>query len=101
MRPKLLEAALDEAIRFGPAARLVVTFPGNEDAMHIHPLAYTKIEQAGFRVEVRVSDYAEEDLVDDIVFVDSSSIETIELQVKQNGAVWKDEPYEGITGEED
>jgi len=101
MRPELLEAALDEAIRFGCAARLVLTFPGNEEAMHIHPLAYTKIGLSGYRIEIRVPDYDDEEMVDDVVFADASSIETVELQVKQNGSVWRDEPYEDVRGEED
>ena len=96
MSPKLLESALDEAIRFGPAARVVLTFPGNEDAMHVHPLAYGKIEDGGFRIEVRVSDYIDSEMVDDVIFVDASSIETVELQVKLKGKVWKDEPYEDV-----
>ena len=99
MRPKLFETALDEAIRFGPAARLVLTFPGNEDALHIHPLAYSKIEETGFRVEIRASDGGENDLVDDVVFLDSGSVETVELQVKQPGGVWSDENYEGYGDE--
>ncbi|MCG8404353.1 MAG: hypothetical protein MI923_04050 [Phycisphaerales bacterium] len=101
MRSKLFESALEEAIRFGSAARLVLTFPGNEDAMHIHPLAYTKIEDSGFRVEIRISDYIDSDMVDDVIFVDSESIESVELQVKQKGKVWQDEPYEDIPGGED
>jgi len=95
MHPKLFEAALEESIRFGPAARLVLTFPGNEDALHIHPLAFTRIEESGFRVEIRASGVPEVDLVDDVVFVDSGVVETVELQVKQAGLVWQDEPYEG------
>lgn len=101
MSPELLEAALDEAIRFGSAARLVLTFPGNEDAMHMHPLTYSKIGQQGYRIEIRVSEYDDEEMVDDVVFTEATSIETAELQVKQNGAVWRDEPYEGMRGEED
>ncbi|HWL95347.1 MAG TPA: hypothetical protein VNT79_17645, partial [Phycisphaerae bacterium] len=62
MRASLFAAALDEAIKFGPQARLVLTFPGNEDAMHLHPLAYTKID-GGFRVEIRVSDYVDSEMV--------------------------------------
>lgn len=101
MRPKLLESALDEAIRFGSAARLVLTFPGNEDAMHLHPLAYSMIEEGGFRIEIRVSDYVDKEMVDDIVFVDAEAIETVELQVKQEGAVWQDEKFEDLSAEED
>lgn len=100
MRSKLFESALEEAIRFGSAARLVLTFPGNEDAMHIHPLAYTKIEDSGFRIEIRISDYIDSDMVDDVIFVDAESIESVELQVKQKGKVWQDEPYEDIPGED-
>ncbi len=100
MHPKLFEAALEESIRFGPAARLVLTFPGNEEALHIHPLAYTQVEDTGFRVEIRTSDVTEADLVDDVIFVDSGVIETVELQVKQAGVAWKDEPYESY-GDED
>ncbi len=101
MRPKLFEAALDEAIKFGSAARLVITFPGNEDAMHIHPLAYNKIEESGFRIEIRVSKYDDAEVVDDVIFVDATSIETVELQVKQQGSVWQDEPFQGIGDEEE
>jgi hypothetical protein len=101
MRAKLFETALDEAIKFGPAARLVLTFPGNEDAMHLHPLAYSKVEDSGFRVEIRVSKYDDAEVVDDVIFVDSASIETVELQVKQKGGVWQDEPFEGIGDEEE
>lgn len=101
VRPKLFEAALDEAIKFGPSARLVLTFPGNDDAMHMHPLAYNKIEDSGFRIEVRVSKYDDAEVVDDVIFVDSESIETVELQVKQQGSVWQDEPFQGIGDEGD
>ncbi len=99
MQTRLLEAALDEAIRFGPAARLVLTFPGNENALHMHPLAYSLVGESGFRIEIRVSDYEDVEIVDDVVFVDPESIETVELQVKQKGAVWQDEPYEDANGE--
>jgi hypothetical protein len=101
MSPELLEAALDEAIRFGPAARLVLTFPGNEEAMHIHPLTYSKIGRQGYRIEIRVSELDDEEMVDDVVFTEATSIETVELQVKQSGAVWRDESYEDLRGEED
>lgn len=101
MKSKLFETALDEAIKFGPSARLVLTFPGNEDAMHIHPLAYKKIEEGAFRVEIRVSKFDDADVVDDVVFVDSASIETVELQIKQQGSVWQDEPFQGIDEEGD
>lgn len=101
MTPKLFETALDEAIKFGPAARLVLTFPGNEDAMHLHPLAYTRIEACGFRVEIRVSKYDDVEVVDDVIFVDATSVETVELQVKQKGGVWQDEPFQGIGDEEE
>ena len=100
MRPKLFETALDEAIKFGPAARLVITFPGNDEAMHIHPLAYNKIEDGGFRIEIRVSKYDDAEVVDDFIFVDAVSVETIELQVKQQGAVWQDEPFQSMGEEE-
>ena len=100
MHSKLFAAALDEAIKFGPAARLVLTFPAHEDAMHIHPLAYNKIEDGGFRIEVRVSSFDDAEVVDDVIFVDAGSIETVELQVKQKGSVWQDEPYQGIGDEE-
>lgn len=100
MRSKLFETALDEAIKFGPAARLVLTFPGNEDAMHLHPLTYNKIDDGSFRIEIRVSKYDDAEVVDDVIFVDSASIETVELQVKQKGGVWQDEPYQGIGDEE-
>lgn len=93
MSPELFEAALDEAIRFGSSARLVLTFPGNEDALHIHPLAYTKIGVTGYRIEIRVSDYVADDMVDDVIFSEASAIESVELQVKAQGAVWQDEPY--------
>lgn len=101
MRPKLFESALNEAIKFGPSARLVITFPGNEDAMHIHPLAYNKVEDGGFRIEIRVSKYDDAEVVDDVIFVDSESIETVELQVKQQGSVWQDEPFQGGIGDEE
>jgi len=98
MSPNLFETALEEAIKFGPSARLVVTFPGNEDALHMHPLAFNRIEAGGFRIEVRVSEFDEPDVVDDVIFVDAAAVETVELQVKQQGAVWKDEPF-GIEGD--
>ena len=101
MHAKLFAAALDEAIRFGPAARLVLTFPGNEEALHIHPLAYNSVEQTGFRVEVRVSSFDDAEVVDDVIFVDAGALETVELQVKQKGSVWQDEPYEDIEDERD
>lgn len=101
MSPKLFETALDEAIKFGPAARLVLTFPGNEDAMHLHPLAYNRIDVHGFRIEIRVSKYDDAEVVDDVIFVDGTSIETVELQVKQKGGVWQDEPFQGIGDEEE
>lgn len=101
MRPTLFQAALDEAIKYGPAARLVITFPGNENEMHVHPLAYNRIEDGGFSIEIRVSKYDDAEVVDDVIFVDAESIETVELQVKQQGAVWQDEPYQGIGDEED
>lgn len=101
MSPKLFETALDEAIKFGPAARLVLTFPGNEDAMHLHPLTYNRIDENGFRVEIRVSKYDDAEVVDDVIFVDCGSIETMELQVKQKGGVWQDEPFQGIGDEEE
>jgi hypothetical protein len=101
MHAKLFECALDEAIKFGPAARLVLTFPGNEDAMHVHPLAYNKIEETGFRIEIRVSRFDDAEVVDDVIFVDSKSVETVELQVKQKGSVWQDEPYIGREGLDD
>jgi hypothetical protein len=99
MRAKLFQTALDEALKFGPSARLVLTFPGNEDSMHLHPLAYNIIEGTGFRIEIRVSQFDDAEVVDDVVFVDSDAVETVELQVKQKGAVWKDEPFTGIEGE--
>ena len=100
MRAKLLQAALDESLQFGPAARLVLTFPGNEESLHIHPLAYNVIEETGFRIEIRVSQFGDAEVVDDVIFVDSDAVETIELQVKQKGTVWQDEPYSGIGDEE-
>ncbi len=100
MQAVLFQAALDEAIRFGASARMVLTFPGNEDAMHIYPLAYSKVGDSGFRIEIRVSDYIDDEMVDDVMFVDSGSIETVELQVKQKGGVWKDEPYEDAPEED-
>lgn len=99
MRPSLFAAAIEEAIKFGPQARLVLTFPGNEDAMHLHPLAYSRVEDSGFRVEIRVSDYVDSEMVDDVIFMDSSAVETVELQVKPKGKVWTDEPFG--TAEED
>jgi len=101
MRASLFKASLDEAIRFGPAARLVLTFPGNEDAMHLHPLAYATIEETGFRIEVRVSSFDDAEVVDDVIFVDAGAIETVELQVKQKGGVWQDEPFQGDEEEEE
>jgi hypothetical protein len=100
MKPKLFETALDEAIKFGPAARLVLTFPGNEEAMHIHPLAFNKIEDSGYRIEIRVSKYDDAEVVDDVIFVDADSVETVELQVKQQGSVWQDEPFQSMGDEE-
>ena len=99
MRPTLFQTALDEALKFGPSARLVLTFPGNEDSMHLHPLAYNIIDGSGFRVEIRVSQFDDAEVVDDVVFLDSDSVETVELQVKQKGAVWQDEPFTGIEGD--
>jgi len=101
MTPTLFKTALDEAIKFGPAARLVLTFPGNEDAMHLHPLAFNRIDESGFRIEIRVSKFDDAEVVDDVIFVDSKSIETVELQVKQKGGVWQDEPFQGIGDEEE
>jgi hypothetical protein len=103
LRSKLFQTALDEAIKFGSAARLVLTFPGNEEALHIHPLAYTTIEDGGFRIEIRPSQFDDQEVMDDVIFVDSDAVETVELQVKQRGSVWQDEPYRdrGIDGEED
>lgn len=100
MRAKLFETALDEAIKFGPAARLVLTFPGNADAMHLHPLAYNKVDDGGFRIEIRVSKYDDAEVVDDVIFVDAEAIETVELQVKQKGGIWQDEPFQDIGDEE-
>ncbi len=100
MGPDLFQSALDEAIRFGPSARLVLTFPGGEDELPIQALAYTRVGESGFRVEIRVSDLVDSEIVDDVVFVDARSIETVELQVKQQGKVWQDERYEDV-GEED
>ncbi len=96
MRPALFATALEEAIKFGPSARLVLTFPGNEDAMHVHTLAYDKVEDSGFRIEIRVSRFDDAEVVDDVIFVDAGSIETAELQVKQKGSVWQDEPFQGM-----
>lgn len=100
MRFGLFQAALDEAIKFGSAARLVLTFPGNAEALHIHPLAYNKVEDGGFRIEIRPSQFDDEEIVDDVIFVDAGAIETVELQVKPQGSVWQDEPYQGAEGEE-
>ena len=100
MRPKLFQAALEEAIRFGPAARLLLTFVGNEEALHMHPLAYEMVEDGGFRIEVRVSRYDDAEVVDDVIFLDAESVETAELQVKQKGSVWQDIPFEDIPEEE-
>ncbi len=94
MQATLFQTALDEAIKFGPSARLVLTFPGNEDAMHLHPLAYNRIDQSGFRIEVRVSSFDDAEVVDDVIFVDAGAVETVELQVKQQGSVWQDEPFQ-------
>jgi hypothetical protein len=101
MRRALFQAALDEAIKFGSAARLVLTFPGNEEALHLQPLAYTRVEDGGFRIEIRPSQYDGDEIVDDIIFMDCDAIETVELQVKPQGCVWQDEPYQGIGGEGD
>lgn len=100
MRASLFAAALDEAIKFGPQARLVLTFPGNEDAMHLHPLAYGKLD-GGFRIEIRVSDYVDSEMVDDVIFLDAEAVETVELQVKPKGKVWTDEPFENAEEEDD
>jgi hypothetical protein len=100
MNPKLFQTALDEALKFGPAARLVMTFPGNEDAMHLHPLAYNRIEESGFRIEVRVSTFDDAEVVDDVIFVEAGAVETVELQVKQQGSVWQDEPFQSSEDDE-
>ncbi len=100
MDTQLFKAALDEAIKFGPAARLVITFPGNEDALHVHPLAYNTIGDSGFRIEVRVSTFDDDSVVDDVIFLNTESVETVELQVKEQGSVWQDEPYAGMNDEE-
>ena len=100
MNPKLFQTALDEALKFGPAARLVMTFPGNEDAMHLHPLAYNRIEESGFRIEVRVSTFDDAEVVDDVIFVEAGAVETVELQVKQQGSVWQDEPFQHTEDDE-
>jgi len=99
MKSKLFQTALDEALKFGPAARLVITFPGNEDAMHLHPLAYNRIEDTGFRIEVRVSTFDDAEVVDDVIFVEADAVETVELQVKQQGSVWQDEPFQDMNEE--
>jgi len=101
MRCTLFQSALDEAIKFGSAARLVLTFPGNEEVLHLQPLAYTKIEETGFRIEIRPSQYDGDEIVDDIIFMDCDAIETAELQVKPQGCVWQEEPYQGMGGEAD
>ncbi|MFQ5424414.1 MAG: hypothetical protein ACE5F9_10595 [Phycisphaerae bacterium] len=101
MQADLFHAALDESLKFGPRARLVLTFPGNEDTLHIHPLTYNRIGADGFRIEIRVSQYDDVEVVDDVVFVNADVIETVELQVKQTGVVWKDEPYAGMGDEPD
>jgi len=100
MKASLLAAALDEAIRFGAEARLVLTFPGNEDALHVHPLAYSRVEDSGFRIDIRTSDLIAADMVDDVLFVDSAAIETAELQVKERGKAWSEDSYEGISDDE-
>lgn len=99
MKSKLFQTALDEALKFGPAARLVITFPGNEDAMHLHPLAYNRVDESGFRIEVRVSTFDDAEVVDDVIFVEADAVETVELQVKQQGSVWQDEPFQGMNEE--
>lgn len=99
MKPSLFGTALDEAIKFGPEARLMLTFPGNEDALHIQPLAYTRVEESGFRIEIRTSDIIATDLVDDVLYVDSDVVETAELQVKEAGKSWREDPYDGISDE--
>ena len=63
------------------------------------PLAYNIVDGSGFRVEIRVSQFDDAEVVDDVVFLDASSVETVELQVKQKGAVWHDEPFTGIEGD--
>jgi hypothetical protein len=78
----------------------VLTFPGNEDAMHLHPLAYTRVNDVGFRIEVRVPSFDDEEIVDDIIFMDAAAVETVELQVKPQGSVWQDEPYGNVEDEE-
>lgn len=99
MHSDLLEAAIDESLKWGAAARLVVTFPGNEDTLHIHPLTYNRVGESGFRIEIRVSQFDDAEVVDDVIFVDAGAVETIELQVKQKGSVWNDEPYAGMDDE--
>lgn len=101
MQSDLLKCALDEAMKFGPAARLLVTFNGGEDSVQIHPLAYEQVGQTGFRIELRVSQFDDAEVVDDVLFIDAQSVESVELQVKQKGAVWKDEPYPDVEQEED
>ncbi|HPF37821.1 MAG TPA: hypothetical protein P5081_10700 [Phycisphaerae bacterium] len=96
MKPSLFVTALDESIKFGQEARLMLTFAGNEDALHIQPLAYTRVEDSGFRIDIRTSDIIATDLVDDVLYVDSDVIETAELQVKEAGKTWREDPYDGI-----
>ena len=100
MKSKLFETALQEAVRFGPSARLLLTFVGNEEALHLHPLAFEKIEEGGFRIEVRVSRYDDAEVVDDVIFLDAEVVETAELQVKQKGAIWEDLPFKEAEEEE-
>ena len=99
MKPSLFAAALDESIRFGAEARLMLTFQGNEDALHIQPLAYTRVEDTGFRIDIRTSDIVATDLVDDVLYVDAGVVETAELQVKESGRSWREDPYDGINDE--
>jgi hypothetical protein len=69
--------------------------------MHMHPLAYNRIADKGFRIEIRVSKYDDDEVVDDVIFLDAGAIETAELQVKQQGSVWQDEPFQGMADEGD
>ena len=101
MRAELFEKALDEAIRFGRAARLVVMFPHDEAPGHMYPLDYEKVGDAGYRIEIQVSRHDDADVVDHIVFVDAESVESVELLVKPKGSVWQDEPMPELDDEVD
>lgn len=101
MRADLFEEALEEAIRYGRAAKLVVTFPGDEALLNMQPLDFKKVGDAGFKIEIHVSDQEDSDVVDHLVFVDAEAVESVELLVKPQGSVWQDQPTPEMEDEAD